>query len=190
MQVQENVQEPIMTYVCKCKRTYSSVAWHMCASARQHTAAWHDVCVQVQDNIQQCGMTYVCKCKTTYSKNRYKPTPPPPTPHPPTHVTTVTSLSETRHLKLEPHVWRSINVYHGWFFFSGWKLPLKISPIFRQTLRSACDTFPVRERLQAAILPKHHGVLVHGLGPDQKLWTSSGWRYESKWGICSIPKYQ
>ena len=37
--VHENVQQRSMTYVCKCMRTYSSVAWRMCASAWERTAA-------------------------------------------------------------------------------------------------------------------------------------------------------
>ena len=39
VQVHENVQQRRMTYVCKCMRTYSSVAWRMCASAWERTAA-------------------------------------------------------------------------------------------------------------------------------------------------------
>ena len=39
VQVHENVQQRSMTYVCKCMRTYSSVAWRMCASAWERTAA-------------------------------------------------------------------------------------------------------------------------------------------------------
>ena len=38
-QVHENVQQRSMTYVCKCMRTYSSIAWRMCASAWQRPAA-------------------------------------------------------------------------------------------------------------------------------------------------------
>ena len=33
------VQQRSMTYVCKCMRTYSSVAWRMYASAWERTAA-------------------------------------------------------------------------------------------------------------------------------------------------------
>ena len=48
-----------MTYVWKHKRTYSSVAWRMCGSARAHPAAKHDVRAEVQEHIQQRSMTYV-----------------------------------------------------------------------------------------------------------------------------------
>ena len=39
VEAQENVQQRSMTYVWKCKRTRSSVAWRMCGSARERAAA-------------------------------------------------------------------------------------------------------------------------------------------------------
>ena len=39
VQVLKNVRQRSMTYVCKCERTCDSVAWRMCASAWDYTAA-------------------------------------------------------------------------------------------------------------------------------------------------------
>ena len=39
VEVQESVQQHSMTYVWKCKRTCSSIAWRMCGNARERAAA-------------------------------------------------------------------------------------------------------------------------------------------------------
>ena len=82
-----------MTYVWKCKRSYSSIAWRMCGyewSARERTVMLHHVCVDVP-------MTLLSD-----------PHPTPPHAHPPIpppnvmlivwckKMTTVASLSDAR----------------------------------------------------------------------------------------------
>ena len=75
--VQEKIPQRRMTYVCQCKRRSHSVAWRMCASAREDPTAWHDVCVPVQEKIPQRSMTYV-----QVAMHVITPTPPHPNPTP------------------------------------------------------------------------------------------------------------
>ena len=121
----------------KCKRTYSSVAWRMCGSAREPTyssVAWRmcgsargpTVAVaqhmnEAQESVQSCSITHVWTCQWCYY-----PTPPHP-PHPPMQcyvdsmmqkMTTVASLSDARHLK-QPNEWRLSHPFQTLDFASG-----------------------------------------------------------------------
>ena len=102
MQVQENVQQHSMTYVRKCKRTDRSVAWCVCVCASARELTVKNVISPPHLLFDSLTFRVVIFHFAFQPKHQVFLTQPPP-PHPvDTHmqnVTTVASLSETRHQK-------------------------------------------------------------------------------------------